>query len=294
MSSILYFEIEETGYGAMVSRIMTGLGIAEAFNRKPVCFMNNNNKYIFPFNSIEKRKIAGLPMFMFNCEEQKEESAQWDFWMYWNNTSLRNYFQYPPCPIDRTLDKHVYAAQLLKRVMSGPTSDFTIFYDMKKNKLMAHYKHLLHPIVVGVHVRRGDKEAESPHVPEKVYIHYLNQLNLTEKYRIFLTSDDPTMYEKMKSLLPETEIIWDHEEIRYNDDNKIHARESFEIAKQESYTAAKNIMLLGECDYVIGTQNAQFTWLGGLLCVANHDYDITRHIMINPRTHQLGHWVNDF
>jgi hypothetical protein len=65
-----------------------------------------------------------------------------------------------------------------------------------------------------------------------------------------------------------------------------------ELSYQESLTAAKNILLLGECDYVVGMSTAQFTWLGGLLAVFRANLDTERHIMIKPFDGTVGHWSN--
>ena len=288
---ILYFEIEESGYGAMISRIMTGLGIALAHNKNPV-FSMNGNYYKFPFNSIEQKKMYQLPPFNF---DNKSGDFQWHFSPYWNNIFLRKKYQYPSCPFpNMKMSNNQWCAFLIQKVMSQPTKEFDDFFQNAYTRLFANIQRP----VIGIHIRRGDKPSESPNVPESVYLKYLNELITSKKienYSIFLSSDDPYMYDSFKKIIPSSvQLIWDFTEKRYNDDNKKHARESQEIALQESYTAAKNILLLGKCDYVIGTHNAQFTWLGGLLCVASHDMDGTRHIMIDPHTHKPNHWGESY
>ncbi len=285
-SDVLYFEIEESGYGAMVSRIMTGLGIALRFNKRPVfCLADHGNRYSFPFTTIEQRHLSNVAPFWF---QPIPGSFQWHFGPYFGS-SIRNYFQYPTSPFDPALSKHAYCAQLMKYITRDPTDAFRAFFDQKRATILTG-----EGTCVGIHVRRGDKITESPNVPEQVYLHFMQQIPATVQ-RVFLTSDDPGTADRMRALLPPgIALLWDAEEARYNDDNKVHARESPAMALQESFTAMKNILLLGECDYVIGTHNAQFTWLGGLLCVANHGYDTSRHIMINPRTHRRGHWGDDY
>ena len=66
---------------------------------------------------------------------------------------------------------------------------------------------------------------------------------------------------------------------------------NLELALQESLTAAKNIFLLGECNYVVGMMHAQFSWLGGLLSVFNNQLDTSRHIMLDSYTGMRGHWA---
>ena len=99
-------------------------------------------------------------------------------------------------------------------------------------------------------------------------------------------------YFELCSLIPKEQILFDLNEDRYDNYNAGMVLENPELALQESLTAAKNIKLLGECDYVIGMSTAQFTWLGGLLAVYNNNLDISRHIMICPHTNRMGHWAN--
>ena len=108
---------------------------------------------------------------------------------------------------------------------------------------------------------------------------------------IFLASDDPNTYNEFKKNLPNTDIVWDFDEPRFNNCNAQMVTSSPELAKQESLTAAKNICLLGECDYVIGMSTTQFTWIGGLLAVYKNNLDTSRHIMLDPFTRKRGHWA---
>ena len=94
--------------------------------------------------------------------------------------------------------------------------------------------------------------------------------------------------------LSDVVVLWDSNETRYNNANYAMVDTDVALARQESLTAAKNILLLGSCDYVIGTHNTQFTWLGGLLAVYFNGLDTNRHIMIHAHNHQLSHWAVDY
>ena len=107
-----------------------------------------------------------------------------------------------------------------------------------------------------------------------------------------MASDDPDAIAKFAQYENSNlDFIWDGEESRYNNYNAQMVSMYLNLTLQESLTAAKNICLLGECDYVIGMSTAQFTWIGGLLCVLRNQLDIRRHIMIDPFTGYRGHWA---
>ena len=147
---------------------------------------------------------------------------------------------------------------------------------------------------VGIHVRRGDKNTECPYIPTKTYIKFFK--NIASKYpdqaiQIFLTSDDPECYVDFSLALPNISILWDQDESRFNNCNVHMVGELPDLAFQESITAAKNICLLGQCDYVIGMASAQFTWIGGLLCVFQNNLEPHRQIMIDPITRAQSHWA---
>ena len=150
---------------------------------------------------------------------------------------------------------------------------------------------------VGIHVRRGDKNTECPYILTETYVEFFKKIaskHPDQAIQIFLTSDDPDSYAEFSKALPDVHILWDVEEPRFNNCNVHMVGDQPDLALQESITAAKNICLLGKCDYVIGMASAQFTWIGGLLCVFSHNLDTSRHIMIDPQTQKHGHWATTF
>ena len=289
--NILYFKIDQAGFGAMISRVMTGLGIALHFKRK-VIFEMKGCHYIFPFEGIIQGKVPDNTK-RFNFDDRSEDS-EWDFPSYWNDPKVRRTFQYPSCPFvpDRRTGSFLndrWCATLIKYLVLRPIPELNELIGQTKERLGWNS----YPRKVGIHIRRGDKGNDCPYVPESVYIDYFRKIK-EENLAIFLTSDDPEVYFSFSKLAGNVPILWDFNEKRYNNDNKIIANLGADPARTESLTGAKNILLLGDCDYVIGTYNAQFTWLGGLLCYFNSNFAENRHIMIDPRTHQPSHWSTDY
>jgi hypothetical protein len=144
---------------------------------------------------------------------------------------------------------------------------------------------------IGLHVRRGDKTLEHPHVPIEVFIRFLNKEIAKysgKKIGVYLCSDDPSVIHQIH--IEGADILWDDREKRYNNSNIGMVKHNKELLLQESITSARIISLFGECDSVIGLLNTQFTWLGGLLSMFRKNFDSSGHIMIHPKTFEQGHW----
>jgi hypothetical protein len=303
-SSTLCFEIEQAGFGAMMSRIMTGLGIALEYQMKP-SFRMNGCKYKCPFDLGWGDTYDNTVSFEFETVPPNTV-ARWDFFRYFSTESLFKRFQYPEPPpffnhpTNRSMIRHYWSACLMGYIAKHA--------DPRLKELIASTKSSTgwptggSGVVIGMHIRRGDKITENPYIPVEVYVTILHQLMTSRNIAsptVFLTSDDANVYQELKNALGPIPILWDSNEKRYNNANYHFIETSNEIAEQESYTAAKNILLLGDCDYVIGSHNTQTTWLGGLVCVANHQGDANRHIMIHSKNYingkyTLSHWACDY
>jgi hypothetical protein len=279
----IYFQVEHAGYGAILSRLMTGLNLAVSSNFG--FYFDIMSNYVFEqlFDIVPKRKT------------RPEQVAVWNFWQHtWNAPEqVRNSHQFPSCPLigGDKLTKHQYCSVLAYAICGHPKP---VLKD-KINSVMTKLNWDQFNIHIGLHVRRGDKTVEVPYIPTEKYLEYVNEIiekNPYDTIGIYLTSDDPTSYEEYSSKIKNhrVKILWDEEEVRYNNYNAGMVSQNTEVAYQESITAAKNILLLGHCDYVIGMRTAQFTWIGGLLCVFNHNLDTNRHIMIDAKTLKRGCW----
>lgn len=289
-SKKFFHVVEHAGYGAMLSRLMTGL------NRSLELGANYSFEIDSPY-SIES--VFNTP---FNKSANEfsgdEELIKWDFFKdTWGACPIiRANHQFPKCPfvIDGPLlSRHQWCSVLAKAICGTP--------DLKLQAIIRSTKERLKwgnfDIIIGLHVRRGDKNTEAPYIPAEVYIQHLLEIfnkHPNKKCAVFLASDDPCCIQEFQSKLSNISILWDEEEDRFNNYNAGMAKTNSNLAEQESLTAAKNISLLGQCDYVIGMSTAQFTWIGGLLSIFNHGLDTTRQVMIDPRSLKQGHWASAY
>ncbi|MEN9862334.1 MAG: hypothetical protein RLZZ601_98 [Pseudomonadota bacterium] len=289
-SSRFFHVVEHAGYGAILSRLMTG------FNRSLNLGANYSFKIDSPY-SIET--LFDIP-FKKSSTDVKDGKAivEWDFFKEtWNaQPSIKANHQFPKYPFQLDgppLSRHQWCAVLAKAICGKPLPELQAVIDSTKNRLGWN----TYDIVIGLHVRRGDKNTEVPYIQTETYAHFVQKiytLHPEKKIAIFLASDDPDCYTEFKSKMGDRAnitILWDGKESRFNNYNAAMVKDSADLAKQESITAAKNISLLGDCDYVIGMASAQFTWIGGLLCVFNHSLDTSRHIMIDATSNTQSHWA---
>ena len=113
--STLYFEIEEAGFGAMLSRVMTGLGIALEFGMKP-SFQMKGCRYVFPFDLGWNKSISESTNVFDFKEPLNGAVMKWDFLPYFRNCSYTQRFQYPEAParFDLRMTRHQWSACLMK------------------------------------------------------------------------------------------------------------------------------------------------------------------------------------
>jgi hypothetical protein len=272
---ILMFNIEPAGYGATLSRLMVGLNLAIELGAT------------MKFSIDSKYAIEELfDLSLLQNTNQYDKVITWNFFRdTWDNPS-RNRAIYPSCPFQTDLDKDVWAANLAHALLGRPTSILRAHIADQKSYL----KWDSYDIHIGLHIRRGDKTMEHPHVPLPVYMKFFtDELKRYEGQRVgvYVSSDDPNVYKELS--LP-VDVLWDDREKRYNNSNIGMVRSQPDLAMQESITAARIICMFGDCDAVIGLQNTQFTWIGGLLMLYKNGFDKERHIMIDPRTGVRGHW----
>ncbi|MBU3576747.1 hypothetical protein [Polynucleobacter sp. UK-Kesae-W10] len=281
----LFHRVEHGGFGAITSRLMTGLNISLALD----------SNYSFLIDS--PYVVEG--MFDIGVKQpievaQHQEIIEWNFLRdTWNAPpQIKADHQYPACPIEAGADltRHQWCAVLAKAICGTPSAFLNTEIERLKNAI--HWD--AYDLHIGLHIRRGDKNTECPYIPTEAYLSQIQKLlqaNPGKKVLVFLSSDDPEALGHVRARLNGVDVAWDETEARYNNFNAGMVASNPALAQQESATAAKNISLLGDCDYVIGMSHAQFTWLGGLLAVFNHRLDASRHIMLDPHTGQRGHWA---
>jgi len=288
--TVLHHIVEHAGFGAILSRLMTGLNRALELKANYAFMINSSYTIDSLFDLSFQTELDNRPA--------DHDIIHWNFLKdTWDaGTETRANHQFPRCPIDRKglpLSRHQWCAILAKTICGKPLPALQAVIEETKNRLNWD----AHDHIIGIHVRRGDKNTEAPYIETKTYIEFLKGVlaqNPQKKFAVFLASDDPNSYEVFKAELDTLAIplLWDLHEERFNNYNASMVEQNHNLALQESITAGKNISLLGDCDYVIGMANAQFTWLGGLLCAFHHQLDSTRHIMIDARTNRQSHWAS--
>ena len=281
----LFHKVEHAGYGAILSRLMTGLNISLALDAR-YAFLVESAYDIDSFFNIEVRQSI--------LDSKNSKFIEWNFFRdTWNaNPIIRASHQYPECPFETEspIRRHQWCAILAQLICGNRTSMLeSHLINFKARVRWAEYG-----ILIGIHVRRGDKNTECPYIPPDIYISEFLEIQKKfpeKKLAIFLASDDPSTYKEFRQKLPNIQILWDFDEPRFNNYNAGMVSSDIELAKKESLTAAKNICLLGDCDYVIGMSTAQFAWIGGLLSVYKNNLDTSCHIMLDPFTGKRGHWA---
>ena len=284
-SQTLVHRVEHSGFGAITSRLMTGLNISLALDANYSFLIDSPYAVEAMFDIAVKQPIE---------KAQQQEIIEWDFMRdTWNAPpQIKADHQFPACPLQdgAELSRHQWCAVLAKTICGKPSAILKAEVEGLKDRIQWDS----YDVHIGLHIRRGDKNTEVPYIPLEFYLLQIRRLvlcNPEKKILVFVSSDDPHALVELKEAVPDIDIAWDDLETRFNNFNAGMVRSNPALALQESLTAAKNIFLLGECDYVIGMTHAQFTWLGGLLSVFNNQLDTSRHIMLDPYTGLRSHWA---
>jgi hypothetical protein len=288
------------GFGAQFERRVMGLQLAYMYGRTAVFVNEHSPPYApcfeptgrFKYNDIEHLPSEVLD-FTLN---QEAKVAFFDFDAFWRDPSLhRPFYDWVPedfKPLDTMLDtdpvkqsnwldpefkrmgvaKRLFEGQLLSRFTYLP--DYAEAIEATKRRIGFSSP------IIGVHIRRGDKQTENPYVPLRRYFsEILRAVEETGINRVFVSSDDPGVFAR----LPEKdriEYVYDTEEPRYNNANHRMLAKDPGLAWQETFTALKIFDLLSHCDVIVGQNNAHLT----LLAIARNearklgkgDYRLTR------------------
>jgi len=287
-SQTLFHRVEHAGFGAITSRLMTGLNISLALDANYSFIIDSPYAVETVFDIGVKQPIELA---------KNQEIIEWDFMKdTWNAPSeIKADHQYPQCPLIEgdDLSRHQWCAVLAKAICGTPSKEVRKVIDELKNRINWNS----YDMHIGLHVRRGDKNSECPYVPTECYLAQIK--SLTDKhpqknFLVFVSSDDPNALQDLEFRAPELDFAWDESEARYNNFNAGMVALNNGLAFQESVTAAKNILILGECKYVVGMCHAQFSWIGGLLSVFNNELDTSRHIMLNPYSGLRDHYATHY
>jgi hypothetical protein len=135
--------------------------------------------------------------------------------------------------------------------------------------------------VLGVHVRRGDKKVETAYVSLERISEAIHSIYSVWKFAgVFVATDDARVLPDLR-LPPGVRLLFDHDEIRYNNANHKMLLAQPEMAAEETYVAFKNFRFLCECGGVVGQDNAHFATLAASY-VLNRDSNAERIHLIDP------------
>ena len=255
----LIVDQEPHGFGGQVSRRMLGLQLGYILNRTVVFRLPNDPPYVTcyqPFSKFTYQDIADFPAPNANFEiEQRDKVVQFDFQAFWLNERIRRWF-YPWTPPEFSSLKCarlIFDGEILSRFYL--LDEFSEYVEATKTRIGFE-----HPII-GLHVRRGDKEIETPYVPLAVLLERVEAIREQSGVnRVFVTSDSDEIFDE----LPQDrgfEYVYDDEEKRYNNSSHLFLEAHPEFQEQETFTAVKVLETLSACDWIVGQDNAHFARL---------------------------------
>jgi Alpha-(1,6)-fucosyltransferase N- and catalytic domains len=247
------------GFGAQFHRRVMGLQLGLMYSRTVVFVREYSPPYAHCFETTGKftmADLAGIPneVFLFS-KDQPDKVAFFDFDRFWADKSFNRtvYEWVPPTFAALGLGRHFFEGQLLERFNYLPEYS----EELEKIKQRIGFK----SPIIGVHIRRGDKNTEEPYVPLRRFkSEILATVKTSGISRVFVTSDDPEVFDKLPAK-DRIEYVYDREEPRYN--NAVHAmlHDHPELAWQETMTALKIFDLLSSSNLIVGQSNAHLTLL---------------------------------
>ena len=133
---------------------------------------------------------------------------------------------------------------------------------------------------LGVHIRRGDKKVEAAYVPLARFNDAIRSVYSNWQFeKVFVATDDANVISKLE--LPRgVDLVFDSNEVRYNNANHKMLRANPEMAAQETYVAFKNFRLLCECGGIVGQDNTHFATLARS-CILNRGTEAHNTFLID-------------
>jgi hypothetical protein len=272
---IILLRQDPVGLGGQISRRILGLRLALFFNRTVVFTRDDDWPYAQSFeryfsSDVEPPQWDATPDFDFD-EPERADVARFNFWKWSEDPAAPNQFfkTVPSCLEGIPEANLIYEGILFGFLRLRPSMASYVHDALSRLKIDDN--------VIGVHIRRGDKNVETPYIGIDVICAVTQRLlESTNKTKIFLATDDPKTHEKLGAKLG-CEIIYDASESRYNNANHRFLMKHPELAEAETKTAIKNIMLLANCYMVVGQTNAHFATLAASMicarrCSINYGY----------------------
>lgn len=255
-------DIEWGGFGAMYARRKLIMQIAHAFDRIPI-FRYTSQVYDDPFkqfdinlNTLKEKGINNIKKFDFTNSD--EVAVFFEFGSYWNSVNMERYQCWHPEEIDYlNYSGYLYSLLTLNDHYTSKVNEQVSFIKEK-------YEIESFADVLALHLRRGDKITESPYLSESFLFDTVNKVY--DGTKIFVTSDDLDYIYEIENKYPNYDFIYDSDEKRYGDKMMSNADMVYRnpaLKEQETLTFVKNVEILKQCKFVIGTHSAQMSKIAG-------------------------------
>ncbi len=259
-ASFLVADLEFGGFGAMIARRKLALQLGLYFDR---CVLLRNSRYVYddPFKPLSRFSLEDIKeesQVAMDFTRQHDKVVRFDFNAYWNDKATLA--QYHERTVD-DMDFRLFSGILLNSLELR--DEYVAFVEQKDAAI--GISSCRGPLL-GVHIRRGDKEMDTPFISIDRYVSEIRYiLDATGGSDVFLCSDDSRVVDQLSDAIKDIRILYDAQETRYDSkaNNLSHVTSSKQKKMEESMTGIKVIELLSRCDHVLGQSNVQFAKLAG-------------------------------
>ncbi len=285
-TKFLVADLEFGGFGAMIARRKLALQLGLYFDR---CVILRNNRYVYddpykPLSRFSLEDIKNEPQVAMDFSQQEDKVVRFDFNNYWNDKTILA--QYHEKTVG-DLDFRLFSGVLLN--LLELKDEYAAFVQQKDDAI--GISSCAGPLL-GVHIRRGDKEMDTPYISIERYATEIKDiLGRTGGFEIFLCSDDSRVVDQLSDALKDVRILYDNEETRYDSktNNLSYVTSSKQKKMEESMTGIKVIELLSRCNHVLGQSNVQFAKLAGCKLM-DRVGDTNVMTLIDPISNQKCDW----
>ncbi|MBS1209304.1 MAG: hypothetical protein H6R19_1702 [Proteobacteria bacterium] len=272
------FSHDPTGLGAQISRRVLAMRIACMTGRRAAFPQESMYPYDTCYEPLEgagSMSNGETPESVLDFNDADRQGAvRFDFWKFWEDEEQRKIvYEFLPSGLANTEGGQALFEGILLSKMQLKTA-YTDYVASAASRLE------LSGDYIGVHYRRGDKKVETPYVPTSKYREAILRLvRETGIKKVFLASDSPAALEELDLESAGVTVVFDHEEIRYNNANHRFLMQNQDKAVQETMTAIKNIYLLAGARKIVGQNNAHFATLAAAM-ISFRDLTIDPGVLI--------------
>jgi hypothetical protein len=249
----IHFSHDPTGLGGQISRRILALRIAYITGARA----SFPNETMYPYEMC----FDQLPSYMnvvdgidiFSEDVSWVGAVKFNFWDFWGDEARKNvvYNYIPPGLNDDVINGGLLFDGVLESFLKlNSNYNYKVKNEITKLNLPEKY--------IAVHFRRGDKTAETPYVPAKIYRNAVIEVaNNTGVNNIFVASDSPSAIDDL-DLPSRFNVLFDSSERRLNNANHKFLMKNRGESAAETLVAIKNIEILSNSLAVVGQDNAHF------------------------------------